>query len=182
MKKTIKWLALVILASSLISCGGDEKTAHEKTEEAKEQSSISNSTLEELSASVILALKENDPQKLTDLIAKKQDFENIVTIYQGSEEDKKAILAGSEENAKLILSNTQKALPEIREKAVKAGVNWDEAKFSNADYSIKKENNLETADLSITFSYKDLSYKIQIAECIKTERGWLIFDKPKWKG
>lgn len=175
-------LITLVLLSFAVSCGDKEQTAAEKTEAAKDQSSIKNSTLEELSASVILAIKENHPDLLADVIATRTDIENILSIYQGTEEEKKEILAGSEENAKNILANTQQALPEIRAKAEKAGVMWEEAKFSNAEYKTKKENNIETADLLITFSFKDLNYKIQIAECIKTKRGWLIFDKPKWKG
>lgn len=180
MKKTL--LPFICFTVFLTSCGNEEKTADEKTKDAKELSSVKNTTLEELGASFILSLKENDSTMLSDLVPVREDIEQIVSIYSGSEEDKKGILAGAEENTKKISDNTNKAFSEIKTKGNKAGIKWEEAEFNNAEYSIKKENNIETADLKISFNYKDMKYKIRIAECIKTERGWLVFDKPQWKG
>jgi len=176
------FVSLICVAVLISSCGSEEKTADEKTKDAQEQSSVENSTLEELGASIILALKENDSTMLSDLVPVREDVEQIVSIYTGSEEDKKGILAGADENTKKIAANTNKAFSEIRAKGDKAGIKWEEVVFSNSEYSTKKENNIETADLKISFTYKDMKYKVRIAECIKTERGWLIFDKPQWKG
>jgi hypothetical protein len=183
MKRSILPLICTSIPVMFSACGDDAgKTAHEKTEAARNQGSIKNSTLEELSASVVIALRNNDPGKLEELVPAKEDFEKIVSVYSGSEDDKKMILAGSEENSRKILANTTQAVDEIRRKGADAGINWEEATFSNAEYEVKKENNIETADLKVIVSYKDLKYKIKIAECIKTDRGWLIFDKPEWGG
>lgn len=180
MKKVL--LPLICLTVILTSCGNEEKTVDEKTEEAKEQSSVSNSTLEEVGASIIISLKENDSTILSELVPTKEDVIQIVSVYTGSEADKKSILAGADANTQKITANTNKAFSEIRKKGNKAGVKWDEIIFINSEYDIKKENNIEIADLKISFNDKDGVYKIRIAECIKTERGWLIFDKPQWRG
>ncbi len=174
------FLPLVCLSVFTISCGSDEKTVNEKTIDAREQAVVKQSTIEELGASVILAFKENDVAKLNTLFPETEDVEKIVSVYSGSEKEKKSILGGSEENTKKIQKNTIDAFSEILNKGNKEGIKWDEVVFSNVEYTTKNENNIETTDLKILFSYKENKYKIRIAECINTERGWLIFDRPQW--
>lgn len=178
MKKLL--LSLFCFAVFAMSCGNEEKTVNKKTEETKEQNSIKQTTLEELGASVIYAIKENDSTLLSDLLPEKEDVEQLMVVYAGSENEKNNIVDKSEENTYKIRDNTYKAFLKIREKGNQIGINWEEALFSNVEYTTKKENNIETTDLKILFSYNDRQYTIHIAECIKTKRGWLIFDRPQW--
>lgn len=178
MKKLL--LPLFCLTAFAMSCGNEEKTVNKKTEEPKEQNSIKQTTLEELGASVIFALKENDSTLLSDLLPEREDVEQLMVVYAGAENEKNNIVDKSEENTYKIRDNTYKAFSKIREKGNQNGINWEEVVFSNAEYTTKKENNIETTDLKILFSYNDTQYTIRIAECIKTTRGWLIFDKPQW--
>lgn len=178
MKKLL--LPIFCLAALAMSCENEGKTVNEKTEEAKEQNSIKQTTLEELGASFILALKENDSTLLSDLLPKKEDVELLMTVYQGSEEEKKHIIADSEKNTREIRDNTNEAFTQIHEKGNKNGIVWKEVIFSNAEYTTQKENNIETTDLKIFFSHNSKKYTLHISECIKTERGWLIFDSPQW--
>lgn len=177
--------AFVFIAIAfLYACGQkpEEKTVEEKMSDAKEIEKPANTTLENLSASFLIALKENNYNAIEQFLPLKEDIGKIVTIYEGTEKEKKEILAGAEENAKKIRENTHKSFEEILKKGIDAGINWQESIFSNAEYILKKENNIETAALAIIFNYKGLRYKITIEECIHTEKGWLIFDKPKWNG
>lgn len=178
MKKIL--LPIFCVATFAIGCGNEEKTVNENTEDAKEQRSVKQSTLEELGASVILALKENDSTLLADLLPEKEDVEQLMIVYAGGVNERKNIVAASEENTGKIRDNTYKAFSKIREKGNKTGIKWEEIVFSNAEYTTTKENNIETTDLKIFFSNKDKKYTIHIAECIKTKRGWLIFDRPQW--
>lgn len=178
MKKA--FLPILCAAFFTVGCGNEEKTVNKKTDDAKEQNEVKQTTLEELGASVVLALKENDSSMLSELLPKKEDVESLMLIYTGSEKEKKNILAGSEKNTNKIRENTNKAFSKIHEKGNAVGIIWEEVVFSDAEYTTKKENNIETTNLKILFSYNDLKYNIDIAECIKTERGWLIFDKPQW--
>lgn len=178
MKKLL--LSLFCFTVFAMSCGNEEKTVNKKTEETKEQNSIKQTTLEELGASVIYAIKENDSTLLSDLLPEKEDVEQLMVVYAGSENEKNNIVDKSEENTYKIRDNTYKAFLKIREKGNQIGINWEEALFSNVEYTTKKENNIETTDLKILFSYNDRQYTIHIAECIKTKRGWLIFDRPQW--
>lgn len=180
MKKV--FLLIFCAAVFMVSCGNEEKTVNQKTEDAKDQSSVKHTTLEELGASVILALQENDSTMLSGLLPEKEDVESLMAVYTGSEKEKKTILAGSEENTKNIRVNCYKAFSKILEKGNKTGIKWEEVTFTNAEYTTKKENNIETTNLKILFSYEDMKHTIHIAECIKTERGWIIFDKLQWNG
>ena len=117
---------------------------------------------------------------LSDLLPQKEDVELLMVVYSGSEEEKKHIIANSEDNTREIRENTNEAFTQIFEKGNKSGIIWEEVIFSNAEYTTKKENNIETTDLTIFFSHNNMKYTLHILECIKTERGWLIFDSPQW--
>lgn len=177
-------LYVCIITVFLFSCGQkpEEKTTEQKISDAKQIEEPTNTTLENLSASFLMALKKNNFKSIENFLPVREDVILILSVYEGTEEEKKELLADAEDNVKKIRANTRKSFDEILKKGTEAGINWSEADFSSADYTLKKENNIEMADLTIIFTYKSLRYKIKIEECINTEKGWLIFDKPKWQG
>lgn len=133
MKKV--FLPIFCVAVFMTNCGNEEKTADIKTEKAKEQSSVRQGNLEELGASVILALKKNDSTLLSELLPEKEDVEQLMTVYAGAEKEKRSIVDGSEENTRNIRENTNKAFSKIRDKGIKSGIKWEEIIFSNAEYN-----------------------------------------------
>lgn len=177
------WIISGLLLSSLVSCTDKTDDAHKGGNENKqiEISSPANSTLEELGASFVLAVKKRDPNTISEFLPTKEDIENILLTYEGTEKEKKGILAKSEENTKAIISNTFKSIDEIINKGKEAGINWDETIFAGIEQKTQTENKTESANVIIKINYKNIIYKIRISECIKTARGWLIFDKPTWK-
>lgn len=177
------WIIPGLLLSSLVSCSGKKDDAHVGDAENKsiELSSPVNSTLEELAASFVLAVKKSDPNTISEFLPTKEDVENILLTYEGTEKEKKAILAKSEENTKTINANTFKSIDEIINKGKEAGINWEETSYAGIEKKTEAENKTEAADVIIKINYKNIIYKIRISECIKTARGWLIFDKPVWK-
>ncbi|MHB8260629.1 MAG: hypothetical protein ACYDCN_11960 [Bacteroidia bacterium] len=177
-----------LLLTSFISCSDKKEESH--TEELATSpvatspiatSSPSNSTLDELGASFVLALKKNDATTISKFLPTKKDIEDIILTYDGTEKEKKSMLANSAENTKEIKSNTFDAVGGIIKKGKEAGINWEETSFVGIEQKTTTENNTESTNMLIKVSYKNLTYKIRIAECIKTSRGWLIFDKPKWE-
>ncbi len=183
MKNKEKYYVIAVLLIAFFSSCSDKKGEKNGNNiETVELKTPANSTLEELGASFILALKESDSKAISDFLPTKEDVENIILVYEGTGNEKKEILSGSEENTEKIKTNTLQSIDEIIKKGKNAGINWEDVSFTNSEYEIKKEHKIESVDLTIAFTYKSLTYKIQIAECIKTNRGWLIFDKPQWKG
>ncbi|MBN4073150.1 hypothetical protein JYT74_03805 [Crocinitomix catalasitica] len=192
MKRTILKLAsLVTITMLVIGCSsesegeGEEENQNEtdQTEEVVEEAFVpQNSTLELLGSTFINALKENKYEYLETFLPNVDDFKEIVNLYEGSDEEKKDILVDSEENSTKIQENTAEAFEKILEKGTADGITWEEVSFKEAAYNLNPENNVEYADVTISLNYGTLEYKIFISECIKTSRGWLIFDKPKWQG
>ena len=181
---TIKQLFFMLGTTTLLfSCGQEtknEKTVNKKSD-TLEINTPTNATLENLSTSLINALKENHYSIIEDMLPLKEDVENIVADYEGTQKEKEEILAGADENVKKISENTRIAFDDILKKGTEAGIIWTEVTFSNAEYATKKENNIEIAVVTIIFEHKTAIHKIKIEECIKTKKGWLIFDKPKWQ-
>ncbi len=178
------WIIPGILLSALVaSCSGKKEDVNngDAVNKSIELSSPANSTLEELGASFVLAVKKSDPNTILEFLPTKEDVENILLSFGGTEKEKKGILAKSEENTKTIKENTFKSVVEIFNKGKEAGINWEETSFSGIEQKTETENKTETANVIIKINYKNIIYKIRISECIKTTKGWLIFDKPYWE-
>ena len=147
-----------LLLTSLISCSDKKEESHKDDVEKKsvELNTPANTTLEELGASFVLAIKKNDPTNISEFLPTKEDVENIILTYEGTEKEKKSMLANSEENTKTIKSNTFNAVDKITKAGKEVGINWEEASYAGVEQKIKTENKTESADILIKISYKNL--------------------------
>lgn len=178
-KRTFQILGFVSFLACLIACTGETK--HE-TVATIDPSQASNETPDDLGTSFLLAIKNNDPKYMETFLPSVSDVSEIMNDYEGAEEEKKQILNSSEKNTKDIRRNALHSIEEIKNKGSKNVIDWREVTFSTSELMTRKENNIEFAKLTIYFNSGSNLYKMEIPECIKSNRGWLIFDKPKWIG
>lgn len=180
-------LITLIVAFVFLSCsGGKEKMVSsenisDEQQALRELTEPANETLDELGASLILLLKENDFEKFTSFLPAKEDAEKIALQYKGAAEKKKQLLLKLEENVKKIMIYSKTGFDEVFNKALKENITWSEVNFSHVEYQINKNDNLERASMTVYFLFNNLNYRINIDECVKSDRGWLITDKPTWK-
>ena len=156
------------------------ETTPEKTNELAQITEPVNQTLDELGASLILHLKNNDFEKFTELLPVTEDVEQIAMNYTGPEEKKKKILLSMQDKVKEIMINSKTGFDEVFNSALKEGVVWNDVNFSHVEYDIKKKDNIERASMTIFFVYSNLNYKIYIGESVNSQRGWLVTQNPEW--
>ncbi|MDO8998438.1 MAG: hypothetical protein Q7W45_01640 [Bacteroidota bacterium] len=183
-KQIILRVIPVTIIISMFSCTEpDNKTASAQIDtKTMEPQKAAKSTIEELGETFFMAVSQNDKSHIESSVPSKQDVITIMTDFKGTEKEKKDILKRSEENTKQIRRNALTSIDEIINKGKKNGIDWSKCSFSNSELKVKKENNIEFCELLINFQYNNETYKLRIPECIKSNRGWLIFDKPKWVG
>ncbi len=71
----------------------------------------------------------------------------------------------------------------VRRKAQKAGVSWVNARFDSVDYgNFREKYGMKMSDLYLHFFSQGKKWKIKIKDAIKTDRGWVLKGKIKWKG
>ena len=71
----------------------------------------------------------------------------------------------------------------VRRKAKKAGVSWVNAKFDSVDYgNFREKYGMKMSDLYLHFFSQGKKWKIKINDAIKTDRGWVLKGKLKWRG
>lgn len=186
MKKTITTCVLAIITFCIWSCSSEEANNNSTNQETHTNTEVSvkeaSSTVQELGEYFFLAVKKDDKSLIETSLPSKQDVIDIMGDFNGTEKEKKDILKRSEDNTKQIRHNSIIAIQEIINKGKKNGIDWSQCSYSNSILKVKKENNIEFASLLINFQYNNQTYSLKIPECIKSERGWLIFDKPKWVG
>lgn len=178
-KRILQIFGLVSFLMCLPACSGgtkEDKVALINSSEA------SNETPDELGDSFLMAVKNSDSKYIEAFLPSASDVNEIMNSYEGNEEEKKEIVDHSGKNTKEIQQNVLRSLAEIRAKGDKNGIEWKEVTFSTSELNTRKENNIEFAKLTIYFKAGTSLYKMIIPECIKSNRGWLIFDKPKWVG
>lgn len=185
MRRTVLIITLPLFFAMCSQDKPGAKAADSDNDQAEsvppEISEPSNQTLDELGASLILFLKENDFEKFTSFLPTKEDAARIATQYKGETERKKQLLLKLEENVKKIMIYSKTGFDEVFNTALKSNIVWHDVRFSHVEYDINKKDNLERASMTIFFVYNNLNYKIAVGECVHSERGWLITDKPEWE-
>ncbi len=177
--RILQIFGFVSFLASLIACS--EETKNDKATTI-DLSQASNETPDDLGASFLMAVKNNDSKYIETFFPSVADVAEIMNSYEGNEEEKKQILNNSDKNTKDIRRNALHSIEEIKNKGSKNAIDWKDVAFSTSELSTRKENNIEFAKLVIYFNSGSSLYKMEIPECIKSDRGWLIFDKPKWIG
>jgi hypothetical protein len=178
-KRTLQIIGFTSLLACLAACSSETKNEKVATGDPVQ---ASNETPDDLGASFLMAVKNNDSKYVEAFLPSVADVAEIMNSYEGNEEEKKQILNNSDKNTKDIRRNALRSIDEIRSKGNKNGIEWKEVAFSTSELNTRKENNIEFAKLTIYFNSGSNLYKLEIPECIKSDRGWLIFDKPKWIG
>ena len=74
------------------------------------------------------------------------------------------------------------AWDKLRAKAEKAGVSWKDAKYVDADYTIREKKGFQRADsIRVTLSSGGQKHQFTIDAVTKIGNGWRTFDKLRWR-
>ncbi len=127
------------------------------------------------------AFKNNDISKVALASINESDFEEVFSKWEGDEKEKKENLAEAKNQMQEFNNGLSSNFKKIREKAIKDGINWEKAVFKNAEYSIKKKEGIEQADVKVMFSYLGVDYWFGIKRVFNTSRGWVICEEFVWE-
>ncbi len=61
------------------------------------------------------------------------------------------------------------------------GINWEDIKFEYVDFDKEKLSH-DDEDITVVFSYREESYKIELDDCLQTSLGIIMGGMPKWRG
>ncbi len=132
--------------------------------------------------SVYKALKENNYDKIKPFLPTTNDIEYLrdfeIKNDPAMKDSKKAsLLAKLKKFQKNKIENSKESFDKIYEKIEEKGIVWKDAKFERAAFKRGKKKDLEQGDVYIFLNYLGAEYIIEMTNCIKVERGWLIGDK-----
>lgn len=172
----IKFTALIILSVYTLGFGSGALAQEVKTE------SRIFSNPDELALAIFVAVKTNDFTEFAKYLAKKDDMKQILVKKEFTEERRKEVLALLDDYEYTLKVDAKKEFDNVVKKGPEAGVNWYESVFVAAEFGITTESNFMYADLDIFFKSGETSFKMVILGCMKTAKGWKMFDKLQWVG
>ncbi len=132
--------------------------------------------------SVYEALKANDYNKIKPFLPTTKDIEYLrdfeIKNDPAMKDSKKAsLLAKLKKFQKNKIENSKESFDKVYEKVEEKGIVWKDAKFARAAFKRDKKKELEQGDVYIFLNYLGAEYIIEMTDCIKVDRGWLIGDK-----
>lgn len=139
-------------------------------------------TPENFAKAVVDSIKDNDYEKFESYCINKEVFISLTEQSTLSEEKKKKAIDGMEELWQNLPKMIRESYEEIREDAKKEGVEIGKIEYLNATYEIKMDQGVQTADIHVTVGYDNSKYKLKLDDCIKSKKGWIMGDEPRWRG
>ena len=120
--RTLQILGFTFLLTCFTACSNETKNEKASTNEPVQ---ASNETPDDLGASFLMAVKNNDGKYIETFFPSVADFAEIMKDYEGNEEEKKQILNNSDKNSKDIRRNALRSIEEVRNKGSKNGIEFN---------------------------------------------------------
>ena len=139
-------------------------------------------TPEKFANEVFKAIKNNDLPKFSKLFPTKQVFLDTLKQSTIPEPELQKAKEGMDKKLKKTFKSIQESLVKIREKAKKDGVMWEKTIFGGVECEIKEKHQVKTSDIYLLVTFQGINYKVKLDDCMKTTKGWLMFDDPSWRG
>jgi hypothetical protein len=141
---------------------------------------------EVLAKSFVASLKKNSSDDFLKLILDKNDILEIFSLMSDNNMDNKDILEKFEKESEQMVAGIRKEAVEtfdrIRKKATEDGLDWNLAKIEKIEKETKQQDDIPFTSISIYLRSGENLYLLQVRDTYKTKRGWIIADRPRWKG
>lgn len=141
-----------------------------------------NKTEKQFAEFVFNTFKNNDYSTLEKYIINMSDVENLIANSTMSSKKKARQKNRSEKYISRLNEKVKKKFNSIREDAEDVGVNWGKAKFVREDLEKEKiRDGVLQRDIHIIFESGGKEYDIELDDCMKPKRGWVLADDPRWR-
>ena len=130
---------------------------------------------ENLAKGFIDALKKDTADSLRTLIINLDDIQELKAMMKDEKLDVNELKAKIDKDVPEIFTK-------IKDKASKAGLDWNKVKIVNIEKENKIKREVNYTRVNITVESDNTQYLLVLKSTIKTKRGWVISDKPRWRG
>lgn len=154
--------------------------------EAPTQSKLTNASYESFGKAVYNALKANNYDKMKPFLPTTKDIEYLrdfeIKNDPSMKNRKKAnLLAKLKKLQNNKIEKSKKSFDKIIKKVEDKGIIWKDVKFQKSTFKKDKKKDLEQGDIYIFLNYLGAEYIIEMTNCMKVKRGWIIGDKMNLK-
>lgn len=183
--KNLLLIIFIFLLSGIVQATGLNNDSH-FADPLAYQSSAKKHSPEAFGEAVYKALKSNNYDKMKPFLPTTEDIEYLrnfeIKNDPAMKDSKKAsLLAKLKKFQKSRIEKSKEGFDKIYEKIEEKGIVWKDAKFERAAFKRDKKKDLEQGEVYIFFNYLGAEYIIEMSNCMKVERGWLIGDKMRIK-
>lgn len=129
-------------------------------------------TPEVLGETIFNAIKNNEVATFRKHLINKKDLAYIKSLRPEDKEVENVINYKIDGWKKF----DQMVIDQIRENGTKAGILWDNTKFDHVEYKIIDKEEPHKTDIYVFFTYENNIHQIKLDDCLKMNRGWVMFD------
>jgi len=143
-------------------------------------------TPRDLADAVVGALARGDRAAFDAAFPTEQDIRGLAD--QGNEEFRKEVAkdieAFVERGMKRIAKDRERSWGVVNKGIKEDGLDPKSLKIEGVEYKVMERYGLKKSDIYVTLSAGagDERYILKLDDCTPTDRGWLMFDSPRWRG
>lgn len=171
---------IFVITLFVVSCSTDNVNRFEEGDSKFQRETKSFNSMDDFGTQIFKLIQLDKYDEILELMPDMSELEIMIDGSSLDDDKKDARRKKLEEELKDDIESLKKTYDKFREKTEEAGIDWAKSTLSYIDYEHKKENRIETADLFLTFSFKGVSYEIELKNCTKISGSWLIGNEINW--
>ena len=136
---------------------------------------------------VFKALKSDNYSLMIKFLPTTEDLDELVkaTLENNPnmpEAEKKKMTEGLNEFQTKRIKEAKEEFNKIRNLGIEKGIEWNMTTLKTIEYEIKKREGIVKGNIYLIFEFLGAKYIIDLDDCLKVSRTWLIGDDIRFKG
>jgi len=179
--------AIIFALSILTSCSTEEKTAPadlDVKESAPTTIALENTTSvdftepQNFGEEVLRALREDDYEKMEKFLPTSSDLVYFEGVFFNTEDTERELKDELRRMQKERISGSKSLFEKARQRVIDQGMSWNDLKFKKIELSDVKQMGevVYRANILIHFDYFGAKHILELDDCLKAERTWLLGD------
>lgn len=136
-------------------------------------------TVDALAEAVFSALKAHDEEAFGRLIATDDDMILVAETYEVSEQKARAAIYLRLSRS---LERVAPSFDMVHDLAQVHGMSWEQARLEKVEHGDAGGEGLQRTDAMLRLVARDERFAVQLDDCTRVPRGWVLTDRMSWLG
>jgi hypothetical protein len=177
----MKQLLIILTIHTLLSCGNKKQDDSSGTTVKSRHETVRFETIDDFGRQIFELIRHDSYNNILDLMPDLSEYTAFIDSSSMPEKTKKDRIEELEEDLKENIESLKQTYSRLKEQTERSGIDWEKTNLDHIDYKHTKKDNIESADIYLNFSFKGVRYEIELKDCVKIGKTWLIGNEINWK-